>query len=459
MIRHTNLLISAVTDALQRVGCTRRERILIGVSGGIDSMVLLDILSKLIDSLVVVHCDHALRADSATDVAFVEEQAARRGCAFISRRCDVMSRVRTSGMSVEEAGRAVRYELFDELAADQGAGKVALGHHLDDQAETVLMRLLRGSGSTGLRGMVPLRDGVFLRPLLDVRRADIASYAVENELPFIEDETNADWRYLRNRVRGHLLPILRAYNPNIERALHRAAMLLQGEDDFIEKAAQDALNAVLVERSEDQIALDGPGFLDYHIAVQRRVLRLALRALSPRDLEYAQVDSILQIAREKRRTLQELSKGLRIQYWADCLLLRQGVESPLEMPVPIPGVTEVPQRKMSFRCQFAPAATFRDLHPRLGGQLVALDADRLGDRLLLRSAEAGDRFRPLGMRGYKKLSDFLIDQKHPRILRDKVLVLESKGEIAWVVGMRMSELFRVRPDSQQIAVIELCSTE
>ena len=448
------IALPAVAAALRETGCTRRERMVVGVSGGMDSMVLMDIMSQLVDFCVVVHCDHMLRSESAEDARFVAMEAQQRGCAFISRSDDVTARARAGSMSIEEAGREARYALFTQVVSDIGATKVVLGHHMDDQAETVLMRLMRGSGSTGLRGMVALREGIFLRPMLNITRAEIKAYAEANGISFREDETNADWRFLRNRVRGDLLPALRQYNPNIVQTLHRVATVLQGEDGFVEEATQSAINSVLIECCEHKIILDVPRLVDYHIAVQRRLIRLALGKIFTGHIEYAWVERILQVAKGKGNTLHDVGKGIRVQCWNNRLFLRRGTACSLAVRVPIPGTVRVPERSGIFSCRTASAEAFESVRSQLSDFHIALDADKLGNCPLLRSAAVGDRFRPFGMRGQKKLSDFLIDQKYPRILRDEVLVLESEGQIAWVVGMRISDTFCVGPSSSRIALIQ-----
>ncbi len=459
MAKRGDRVVCAVVGALRRARVGRHQKMVVGVSGGVDSMVLLDVLGHLVAECVVVHCDHGLRDESAADAQFVATQAAQRGCRYVGRRCPVAALARQNGVSIEEAGRTARYALYAQVAADAGAAIVALGHHRDDQAETVLMHLLRGSGSSGLRGMQALRDGTYLRPLLDVSRAEIAAYAQENDIPFREDLSNADWRFLRNRVRGHLLPILREYNPNIVDGLHRTATILSGENDFVETAAENALNAVLIKGCDGKLDLDVPRLVDYHIAVQRRVIRLVLGRLSPAPIDFALIDRILLAVRERRDGLLDMGRGLRIQYWRDQLLLRQGVAAPLTLPVPLSGALEIPERGVRLSCRLVPAEDFGRIRSQLGASRVALDADKLGACPLVRTARVGDRFQPFGMGGKKKLSDFLIDRKHPRILRDEVLVLEGNGHIAWVVGMRSSEVFRVGPESRCIAVVECSANE
>ncbi len=453
-------LLECVAESLRYADCDKGERVLVAVSGGVDSMVLLDALVRLwVDwplDLCVVHLDHCLRGESLEDERFVSQEAQRRHIAYKSRRCDVAAFAAERNLSIEQAGRECRYAFFSEVAAEVGATKVVLGHHMDDQAETVLMRLLRGSGVSGLKGMALLRDKFYLRPLLSVRRLQIETYAQERNILFREDATNKDQRFLRNRVRGELLPLLRQYNPHIVESIYRTTTVLHSEDAFVEEMAQNALNIALVECCVDKIALDVPCLVGYHIAVLRRVIRAVLQGFSngKGPYDFARIEKIIDLLKRGDGSPQQLGGELRAQCWQGRLILRRGVAQPIGMDLVIPGSTELLSRGRILVSQLVSTQSFAPLRPGLGGMRAAFDSEKLGAKPLLRSARPGDRFQPLGMRGKKKLSDFLIDSKYPRILRDEVLVVESKGEIAWVVGLRSGHPFRVRTDSRQIAVLE-----
>ena len=232
--------------------------------------------------------------------------------------------------------------------------------------------------------------------------------------------------------------------------LHRVATVLQGEDCFVEEAAQSAINSVLIECCEHKIILDVPRLVDYHIAVQRRLIRLALGKIFTGHIEYAWVERMLQVAKGKRNTLHDVGKGIRVQCGIiACFPTRHGILARRSSPHTWHGASS---ERMDFLAAWS--LCVRVCSSRASDSHIALDADKLGNRPLLRSAAVGDRFRPFGMRGQKKLSDFLIDEKYPRILRDEVLVLESAGQIAWVVGMRISDAFCVGPSSRRIALIQ-----
>ncbi|MEE3258972.1 MAG: tRNA lysidine(34) synthetase TilS [Candidatus Latescibacterota bacterium] len=450
---------------LQQVGVGVDDYLLVAVSGGIDSMVLLDVLDRLRVELgyplQVAHLDHALRPESPADRDFVVDEVRRRDLPCVADRRDVEACARDEKLSPEEAGRHVRYAFLDEVARRVGATYIALGHHADDQAETVLMRLLRGSGTTGLGAMEVVREGRYLRPLLGVWRAEIEAYAHERDLAYREDLSNRDRRYLRNRVRWELLPLLRQYNPNISAALNRTSRLLKDEDHLLAELAQEALTAVVCERYNDKITLDSIRLVDYHIAVQRRVVRVVLQGLSATEspFDFSPIEQVLGWIGGGDERLRELGGGLRGQGSAGCYILRRGPRPKVEYSLALPGVVALAGHGVEIHSEIVPAEHFARVRGELGGAKVAFDADRLGQEVLLRSPRQGDRFQPLGMAGHKKLSDFLIDAKWPKISRDEVLVLARGEEIAWVAPLRISHAFRVDSATRRIALCQLRRAE
>ncbi len=452
-------MVDRVQAVLDTAGVAVGDRLLVAVSGGVDSMVLLDVLDRLRGDmdlqLHLAHLDHALRRESSADREFVAAQARRRGLPCASERRDVAAAA--GGRSLEEAGRLVRYAFLDEVAQAVSASHIALGHHADDQAETVLMRLLRGSGATGLGAMDSVRGGRYLRPLLEVWRGEIETYARERNLSYREDASNRDRRFLRNRVRGELLPVLRQYNANISAALNRTARLLKDEDALLAELAQEALTAVVCERCSDKIALDSKGLVDYHIAVQRRVVRAVLGGLSTAEgpFDFVVVERILRYIATGDERLRELGAGIRGQGGGNRYILRRGHRPEIACSLALPGMVVLPGHGAEVHCEIAPAAHFDHIRGELGGAVAAFDADRLGKQVCLRSPRPGDRIQPLGMSGHKKLSDLFTDCKWPRILRDEVLVLACGEEIAWVAPLRSSHAFRVDAATVRMAVCRL----
>ena len=443
-------------------GLKAGERVVVAVSGGLDSMVLLDILDNLRGSLEmelhVAHLDHQLRPQSGSDRDFVAAAAGERGLPCTCESRDVSRFARRRRLSLEAAGRRLRYQFLDRVAVESGSTRIALGHHAGDQAETVLLRLLRGSGTRGLGAMDFVRDERYLRPLLSFERAAIESYARARHISFREDASNRDLRFARNRVRHQLLPYLRRhFNPNLVATLGRTARIVREEDRCLAEGATVALSAVVCERSARKIVLDRERFLNYHIAIQRRVLRKLFQGLSKREgpFDFARVETVLDQVRRRNCRLRQISPELWSQHSGERFILSRGAPSPVQITIHVPSDTRIRSHGFSLNTRILPVSCFPSLKPGLGPLRAAFDADLAGTQLLLRSPRRGDRFQPLGMKGHKKVSDFLIDLKWPRILRDEVLVLTRSEDILWVVGLRSSQCFRVRPTTREVLLVEL----
>lgn len=456
------LELRALVGAFLRevAGVRAGETLLLALSGGLDSTVLLDLLDQLRHELGtglrVAHFDHQLRPGSGADSRFAAELAAARGLPFSGGSGDVAGHARRHRLSLEAAARQLRYEFLDEVARATGCQYIALAHHADDQAETLLMHLLRGSGATGLGAMRPVRQGRYLRPLLAIERPVLAAYARAEGLAFREDPSNRDLRFVRNRVRCELIPQLQArYNPALVQALGRTARILQAEDSLLAELAQQALQTVVCERSALKIVLAAPALINYHIAVQRRIVRTLFEAQDQGPFDFAQLEAVLELARQPAPGLLPLRAGWRMQRAGERLILRRGQLPPAAERVQSPGQTRVPTRRCTLVAQSLPAARFPGLKERLGAWCAALDADQLAEPLILRSPRPGDRFQPLGLQGRKKLSDFLIDRKWPRILRDELLLLTSGDQIAWVAGLEIGHPFRVRQDTRRLLLLEM----
>ena len=448
-------IVASVRQVLQEAGLQTDAGLVVAASGGVDSTVLLDVLDGLGYRLHVAHLDHALRPDSAADSRFVTDEAKRRGLPCSVERRDVRAYARTEGLSLEEAGRRQRYAFLDQVADRVRAEFIALGHHADDQAETVIMRLLRGSGATGLGGMEIAREGRYLRPLLRVRRAEIKKYARQRGLRYREDPSNRDPRFLRNRVRRELMPLLESYNTKIAEVLNRTAALLKAEDDLLAELTQEALDTVICERCNDKVALDSTRLLTYHIAMQRRMLRAVLQGLAATEnpFDFVRIEQVRSWIGAGDKRLQVLGAGLTGQGCGTRYILRRGRRPPVARCLDIPGVLVLREYGVKIRVQVVSPEHFDKA--QLGGAQVALDADRLGERVQVRSLRPGDRFQPQGMEGHKKLSDFLIDAKWPKISRDEVLVLTRGEEIAWVAPLRSSHAFRIKSTTSRIALCTL----
>ena len=438
-----------------------KETVLVGVSGGVDSLALLYALYALrhqLDcQLHVAHLDHGFREDSAADAAYVAKQADCLGVPISTDRIDVPQLMREQKLSTEVAARQARYQFYERVSERIGATKIALGHHRDDQAETVLINLLRGAGASGLKGMLPVREGKFIRPLLAFSRKEIEDFVVQRGLEPRRDATNYQLNYLRNRIRLELIPILeRTYNSNIQSTLNQTAELLRTESDYLEALAREAFQACWIESCAlDTIVLDRCLFREYHLALRRRILRLAIAEVlgELRDLYFNHFESMLNlIDGEAPNSTLHLPNGVEFRREYNRILIQKATDSyaSFEYEVAVPGHTALPLLdaemiatvvEQPMNC--AVADKFPD-----GKFQAVFDLDRLQPPLTLRQRRDGDRFQPFGMQGRKKLKDLLIDAKIPRQERGRVPVLMNGDEIIWVVGYRTSEPFKVRTETK-----------
>lgn len=470
------MLIERVKDICLKECSLELDRpIVVGVSGGADSLCLLDCLWKAGFRVIVAHFDHSLRPESAEDARRVAEAASQRGLPFTVERQDVAAYARDAGLSVEEAARLMRYGFLFRMARQWGAQAVAVAHHADDQVETVLMHLLRGSGLEGLIGMrgsrvqgewdeaIPL-----VRPLLGVWREEIEAYCQEHNLEPVDDASNRDVTFFRNRLRHELIPWLQTYNPRIKEVLWRSAQVLAGEAEVIEQAVETAWIKVTCEAGPGKVALDREAFLALPIGLQRRLFRRAMALLRPglRDVGFEVVERGVHFMAEPSRSGRlHLAQGLRLALHGDRVFLLEGDTSPfsgVEWPqlneggvrvLNVPGVLEL---ENGWRLQASWSEAGSEVFRSAGRWEAYLDADTLILPLVVRRARHGERFQPLGLGGRsQKLSDFWINVRLPREVRAAWPLVYSGEEVAWVPGYRLDHRFRVREGSHRLLYLTL----
>jgi tRNA(Ile)-lysidine synthase len=353
---------------------------------------------------------------------------------------------------VEETARLLRYRALARLARRARCPAVLTAHHLDDQAETVLLGLIRGAGPDGLGGMAPEsrwplggRGPRLLRPLLAFTRAEILSYAKQRDIPYRIDASNRDRSFFRNRLR----PVLRGWErarPGFFRRAGRAAEILRDETAYW-SGRLDRLERAVLRRTGDGMTIDLTRLMRYHKVEQRRLLKRLFPAA-----DFAALERLRALAGASGPGALSLPSGGVVRKSARALLFRQGGPShrrfdPKNAPLPVPGRVSLPDGRLAAR----PVKRLPPRWRRLAPRRVFVDADRLrGRRLLCRTRRPGDRFRPLGMAGRKKLQDFFVDAGVPREQRENVLVLEDKRRIVWVVGHRLAEDVKLTPATRRI---------
>lgn len=444
-----------------------QEILLVGVSGGPDSVCLVHILCHLKEtlgvSLHIAHLDHMLRgADSAADAGYVSHLAQRLGIAATAEQRDVKAYQKEHHLSVEQAAREVRYDFFCEVAQSIGARRIALGHTQDDQVETILMHLVRGTGLAGLRGMQPIstwqggRGGALLvvRPLLEVTRAETEEYCRAYDLEPRSDFSNYSRSFLRNRFRYELIPLLQGYNKNIGVALLRTARAAADDLSFVENQVSQVWEQVINEQPNG-LLLDSKTLLSLHPSLQRHLLRRVLGRLlgDLTDIQSIHIEKMMEALSKTAGKRLSLPRGLLFYVgYNTCLVTKRAYDicplPPLagEHRLNVPGDTVLPGWKVKVR--IVPPGE------RAKGFTACLDLDESGADLVVRSRRAGDRFQPLGMGQPKKLQDFMVDVKIPRSWRDCVPLVCSPHGILWVVGWRIAEQAKVSDSTKQILQLE-----
>ena len=445
------------------------QTLLVAVSGGQDSVCLLHLLHHLQPvlgiKLHVAHLDHQLRGpESAGDARYVARLAKKLGIPATIEKRNVKTYQKVHGLSLEEAAREVRYSFLAEVAATIGAGSVAVGHTLNDQAETILLHIVRGAGTRGLRGLQPVtrwrlaeKELTIVRPLLEVRRNETGEYCSDHRLQPRRDATNLSLEPLRNRVRLELLPLLQSYNPQVIEALLRTAQISGDDIAYLEKEAKRVWTKVAIEQ-ENTIILDKKAVLKLSPVIQRYLLRLAIESIAGnlKDIESRHIEEIVRALNKPAGKQISLPYGLVFAVDYDRYLLNKGGSalSPFpsldgEYSIKIPGKTVIPGWRIQVGVSDSTDSIGRD-----NAFTAYFDYSRTGNKLIVRSRKRGDRFQPLGMKEPKKIAQFMIDARIPHDWRDRIPLLVSRDNIVWVAGYRIDERVKVTGKTTKVLRLE-----
>lgn len=454
-----------------------RSTVVVAVSGGADSMALLSALYQLRDlyhmQLVVAHVDHQMRpvVEAGHDAEFVEQQAARLRLPFQYLRVDVKAWQRETGLSPQHAAREQRYAALSAVQQQVGASRIAMGHTVDDQAETLLLRLLRGTSPAGLAG-IPLVNLPCIRPLMTVSRQMIERFLQGADIPWVEDDSNASRAYLRNQVRHDVLPVLRQANSQVDQHVRELADLMAAENDWMDAHVDTLYQQIVVQRSGGGVTLRRAPYQQAPLALQRRLLRRIFATLGPMagSMSLHHTEALRNLALNGR-TGQRLSLpgGWRGECHRDGLYLwleQADLHAAVQASLSVPGKVDIPALGLQLTSEILPEipARFSSGRPR-GPQTEArevahepdfayIDASQLTLPLTVRLRQPGDRFYPYGTSGSKKLSDFFIDKKVPRVERDRVPLVLSGLQIVWVAGYQVADPVKICPDTRQVVCLQ-----
>lgn len=466
------------------------DRVIIGVSGGPDSLCLLHILNQLkkeLDiELFIAHINHCLRGVEADlDEEFVIQYAGQLNLDAYSKRVNVKEYAKTHKMTLEEAGREIRYSFFEDVSKQVRANKIVVAHNLNDHIETFLFNLIRGSGMEGLKGIEPIRGNI-IRPLIESDRNNIELYCQENQLTPRIDASNSETIYTRNQIRLGLIPYLKEkFNVNIVKSLNRTSQLIYDENSFLCSIAEKYYTECLLEEGKDVIKLSIKRFNQLHVAVKRRIIRLIIEKLKDelRAVEKIHIDNVLEILlREKTGTRIYVPSGIVIKIeYGKIVIAKVSAEKEVifSYAILLHGEVEIPELRSKLTAQVLKieeaeavkksnnicildyekllneAGSLCNSHSTHNSELIAPAIDFL----VVRNRRDGDIIRPSGTGGTKKLKEYFIDKKTPREERLSSPLIARGKEIVWIIGKRYTENYKVTNTTKEVLVLEYTTCE
>ncbi|MDI6767142.1 MAG: tRNA lysidine(34) synthetase TilS [Bacteroidota bacterium] len=433
----------------------RGEKLIVTVSGGIDSMVLLDLLCvekqrwKL--DLAIAHFNHQLRGEeSANDEAFVRSAAKKRSLVCYVECADTKQIAETEKLSIQEAARNLRYDFFKKLCSSIGFQKIATAHNADDNAETLLLNIFRGSGVHGLTGIpVYRKDQAIIRPLLFATRTDIQEYAHYRKLMYREDSSNLKSDYTRNFIRLEIIPlILNNINPNLTATLNRMSGTFNQLEDYINSLLETIRTGVIEKSSKDEIIINLERFFQHPLFIQEQLLLQIGKEFTNSEIDSGTVHTMLNISRAKTGSSGSLTKNKIIYRNRNQIVFKRFFQT-----TPYSYTIEL-NRKYQFEAFCFASSEVDKAEISVDPNIEYIDAEKIGKHLIIRSWQEGDWFIPLGMKGKKKLSDFFVDQKFPLFEKQMIPLLISDNNIVWICGKRLDERFKINSKTKKIIKLE-----
>lgn len=449
-----NLLKAALNTINKFSMLTGGDSVLIGLSGGPDSVCLLIILDKLKEdfglTLSAVYVDHGLRPDEVEhEKSFCKKLCSSLGITFFSKSVDVRGYAKKKRLSKQEAARELRYQVFEVISGDVNATKICLAHNADDQAETFLMRLLRGSGPKGLSCIPPVR-GKIIRPLIEIEKGEIENFLIQNSspvpdyssLPFVVDSSNRRTDYLRNWIRHKIMPELRKQNPALVKTICRVADILHEEDMYLDTVVNNTLMKLISRKRDDELELFLVPLENMKKPILRRVIRWAINETGGlKGIDFDHIEEIIRLVKKGNSgDMLNLPKGLRaVKRYSTLLLTAKTALKLKSRNFSLPGELLLEEADMVLK------AEVYEKKPEVHNDrnIAVIDFDKLSLPLKVRKRQKGDFFYPLGFGRRKKLQDFFVDEKIPGEERDKIPVVLSGDDVIWVAGYRADERFRV----------------
>lgn len=430
------------------------DTVLAAISGGPDSMAMLNCLvllrKDLEFNLLIAHVNHGVRGEYAKrDQEFVKMVSKNYNIPYFTKNVDMVAYGKELGISSEEAGRILRYGFFREVLSDYGGGKIAVAHNKNDQAETILHRIIRGTGLDGLKAMEFIK-GDIIRPLLNISRREIENYIEQKNIEFVIDHTNLETDYTRNKIRLELLPYIKEnFNPNIIDSLYRLTRITSGEIQIIEETTQEKYNLIVKNSVGKSIIFNASLFKLESEAMRKRLIRKAIENISGNlhGIEEIHINYIINLFYEdKTGKAIDISKGLsaRISYNDFIIELRNNKNKSFEAKKIELGENNIKELGIIVSLELIPVEEM-DIKKM---NVKYIDFDKVSGELLIRPRKSGDRFSPLGLGGSKKLKDYMIDKKIPQDKRDSTPILCDNSGIIWVIGYGLSDKYKITEETK-----------
>lgn len=437
------------------------DTILGAISGGPDSMAMLNCLvllkKDLKFKLLIAHVNHGVRGEYAKrDQEFVKMVAKDYNIPYFTKNVDMVGYGKELGISSEEAGRILRYGFFREILSDYGGGKIAVAHNKNDQAETILHRIIRGTGLDGLKSMEFIK-GDIIRPLLNISRKEIEDYIEQKRIKFVVDHTNLETDYTRNKIRLELLPYIKEnFNPNIIDSLYRLTRIATGEIQIIEEITTEKYNLIVKSATENSIIFNGAIFKLESEAIRKRLIRKAIENISGNlhGIEEIHINDIIKLFQDAKTGKNiDISKGLRarVSYSDFIIELRNNTNPKLETKKIEIGENVLEEFAIIISLELISADEI-DFN---NADIKYIDYDKVSGELWIRRRKSGDKFSPLGLGGSKKLKDYMIDKKIPQDKRNSIPILCDNSGIIWVIGYGLSDKYKITKETKQTLRIKL----
>ncbi len=432
------------------------DKIIVGVSGGIDSCVLLDLLMELKSrrhlEIAVAHINHRLRNDESDgDEAFVKSLCDGYGIECFVHAADTRAQMVEHKASLQVVAREIRYKYFETVRILKNFTRVATAHNANDNAETILFNLLRGSGANGLGG-IPVKRGDIIRPLIFAQRNEIEQYAKLKSLRHREDSSNLKNYYTRNIIRHKILPeIQEKVNPGVIGTLNRAGEIFQQLGHFITNEVDILYQNISKRFDDEKLVLDIFKLKNSLLFIQENILIMALKEFVRGEVDFAKIHSLMDLIHSETGSAVEVGNDVIVYRDRHNLVFIRHPKEPAEFIAEI-----IPGKKYEFEEFYFSSEVVerKDVHFSLSPVVEFVDADLAGEALTLRNWHPGDWFMPLGMGGRKKISDFLVDSKIPVYQKNSVLVLNNRDGIIWLCGLRVDDRFKLKDETRRILRIE-----